>query len=179
MRFLPASSDKRLGSILAVSTENGKILFYDLTATDTENDGNDNDNGQPTCPALAQLGGPDAGLPGRIKDFEILALSSTSKSKTSSSLLCVAGSSDGAVRLWMLDAESFEPGTNSTQSVADGESTTPRQIGTLVGAHETGSRITCLAAFVMDGPRGLTSAADHEDVALDVEGDESSDSDSD
>lgn len=57
--------------------------------------------------------------------------------------------SDGAVRLWSLRAEEFRA-AESESSDAQGET---RQIGTLLDTYETGDRITCMVAFVMQQPQ--------------------------
>lgn len=120
----------REDNVLAMSTEDGRILFFGidgfLEPDDTKT--------LPPCPCLAELGGKAAGVEGRIKDFEILQLEP-------SSLLVVTASSDGAVRLWTI--------TDTT--VLRNAQSKPRQIGDLVGMLETGNRITCMGAFIMNG----------------------------
>jgi protein MAK11 len=122
--------------VLAVSTEDGRILFFstrtaDLVTTPTQ----EAEAPLPAAKLIAQLGGKDAGLTGRIKDFKILP--STMGSKESESIV-VTASSDGAVRLFRISP--------SEDLGAGGEM---KQIGSLLGTYETGNRITCLEAFVM------------------------------
>lgn len=58
--------------------------------------------------------------------------------------------SDGVVRLWLLRAEDFRAASKPESSDSQGET---RQIGTLLDTYETGDRITCMVAFVMQQPR--------------------------
>lgn len=169
MRFLPvnAGAGER---VLAASTEDGRVLFYDLSSlpddADTAN--------LPQCPCIAQLGGRAAGIAGRVKDFEILQLPASS-SEGSTMLLVVTASSDGAVRIWSLGSSEVNVDKDGSESLA--------QVGHLVGTLETSNRITCLAAFVMDGkPVDGTDGAAVLGAAEDAEGDsedEESDEDSD
>ena len=146
MRIVPAGEGR---SILALSTEDGRIIFYDLKTTV---EGDKEDEEVPQCAAVGQLGGNQAGFTGRIKDFEVL------QHKAGAPLTFVTGSSDGAVRLWKCSVSEIVQG-GSTESEG-----AVRQIGTPIGTHETGHRITCLAAFVMDGPTDVADDDDDEDV---------------
>lgn len=131
MRFLPLPDAEQ--SILAVSTEDGRILFYDVSTS-----GGEADAGKlPPCPCVAQLGGAAAGISGRVKDFEIVALKGKGQP-----LILVTGSSDGAVRLWTVSGGDL---------VVEASNKGPKQIGKLIATQETGNRITCLGAFVMNG----------------------------
>jgi protein MAK11 len=157
--------------VLAVSTEDGRILFYSTISTDlsTTKAVDGEDASLPSAKLIAQLGGREAGFAGRVKDFAVLSLGDGS----SKEMLAVTGGSDGALRVWMLSASTdLIPHTGAA-----------RQVGQLLGTYETGNRITCLKAFVM-----LPKAEDEEDdieVAQDLEGfddeeeSESSSSDSD
>ena len=111
----------------------------------------------PLCTSIGQLGGAAESVTSRIKDFEILRLPS------SQSLVVVTGSSDGAIRLWMLDdAEITDSSLSMDNDIHesenadaappsnDGAMTT--QVGSLLGTYEAGNRITCLRAFVMSQP---------------------------
>lgn len=155
MRIVPAGDDH---SILAISTEDGRIIFYDLkTTVESEKE----DEEVPQCAALGQLGGNQAGFSGRIKDFEVL------QHKAGAPLIFVTGSSDGAVRLWRCSvAEILGDAPEQVEGAV-------RQVGTSIGTHETGHRITCLVAFVMDGPAEV--ADDGEDEAQEVAGSDSDD----
>ena len=147
--------------ILAVSTEDGRILFYSTIVTSNSKSTAPSSRPEiPICEAVGQLGGAAEGLTSRIKDFEILS------QPDSQSMLVVTGSSDGAIRLWLLDqAEltdkssvlegSMENAYESPSDVghvnANGVSTIT-QVGSLLGSYEAGNRITCLKAFVMSDP---------------------------
>ncbi|KAI9851698.1 MAG: hypothetical protein M1838_003036 [Thelocarpon superellum] len=115
----------------------------------------------------------------RIKDFQILSLplsstsasTSTATSASTSALLVVAGSSDGAIRLWKLDLAKLDQGSEQgmERGIGEGHEEGSRQeetkrgdgtkhtsadfdIGDLLGVYHTANRITCLTAFVMLPP---------------------------
>lgn len=193
-RILPAPLTKLhqicyvpdLGSlhILALSTEDGRILFYNtqiVTTSATNSTETTKSVDIPTCTLLAQLGGRAAGIAGRIKDFEILVPFST-ESSPSSNLIIITGSSDGAVRLWELNSEELyeEERTESEDAVPKSNGSAAKaakQVGQLIGTCETGNRITCLKAFVMIGiPEDVRGEAELEAEGL--ENDTSSSNDS-
>lgn len=153
--------------LLAISTEDGRILFYNTT---------DVVESQPTEPAfkpeipilmaICQLGGSAEGFTGRVKDFEILKLPG------SEDFIIVTGSSDGAVRVWtvresdLVDESSISSDMNVKVNISassdDGKTNgsaaklpATRQVGSLLGTYEAGNRITCLKAFVMSEPESL------------------------
>ena len=148
MRWVSGASGEEM---LAVSTEDGRVVFCGV---DMERKGGTQDDVS-DVPVLGQLGGKQAGINGRIKDFEVLKI----KDGTSE-VMVVTASSDGAVRLWRV---SFEASAGAGETIS--------QVGKLIATYETGNRITCLRAFVMQPPReedeggfsefeGLTSAAE-------------------
>jgi protein MAK11 len=160
------TNDEEDIQVMAISTEDGRILFYstrpaDLVQPDTVDS---KSTKLPSAKLIAQLGGKAAGTPGRIKDFSIMTLEGNTKK-----FLIATGSSDGAVRLWRVSAAN-----DLSTSGKEG-----RQVGELVGTYETGNRITCLKAFVM-----LPSMDVEEDEAIgefegfEEEADDSSSSDS-
>lgn len=65
----------------------------------------------------------------------------------------MTGSSDGAVRIWKFSTAEIQEQAEANGEAGKVTKSPLQQIGTLVGTHETGQRITCLAAFVMDGPQ--------------------------
>lgn len=152
--------------LLALSTEDGRILFYSTQVVDLVDppDIDGKDSSLPSARLIAQLGGKEAGLSGRVKDFTVLTVGEGD----SRVIFIVAGSSDGSLRLWKLPPfKGLTPQVDSTV----------KQVGTLLGTYETGNRVTCLKAFLMlPRPEGA------EDAIGDIdEGDEesnSSDSDS-
>ncbi|KAN0090085.1 60S ribosome biogenesis protein-like protein Mak11 [Hyaloscypha variabilis] len=122
--------------VLAVSTEDGRILFYstrpaDLVTASTI-EGKDSPLG--SAKLLAQLGGKDVGLSGRIKDFAIL----NNGDGPAKDFIVVAGGSDGALRIWKLPANELISHKGKA-----------KQVGELLGTYETNNRITCLKSFVM------------------------------
>jgi protein MAK11 len=123
--------------IMAISTEDGRILFYSTRPTDlvaaTEVEGKDKP--LPSARLIAQIGGKDAGLSSRVKDFTLLTVGAGS----TKALIIAAAGSDGALRLWkILPSKDLASQTGKV-----------KQIGELLGTYETGNRITCIAAFVM------------------------------
>ena len=156
LRYFPSTETGDITSdILALSTEDGRVLFYTTHSIGTLKDKQpEREQMIPSCAALGQLGGPATGVKGRIKDFEILRLPSL-KGRAESTLI-VTGSSDGALRLWTLNPEelnSGRPKLNAESSSNTGASTP--QVGHLIGSYETGNRITCLKAFVMSRPSAV------------------------
>lgn len=161
-----SGTDDESKDLLAVSTEDGRILFYD-TADAVE--AHISDPASKTevfiSNAICQLGGAAEGLSGRVKDFEILM------PPGSKDFVIVTGSSDGAVRLWMVQGSELvdEPSTsrdlneiNVAANSIDGRlngnpaSILPtRQVGLLLGTYEAGNRVTCLKAFFMSEPESL------------------------
>ncbi|KAI1425961.1 WD domain-containing protein [Xylaria sp. FL1777] len=129
-------------SLLAVSTEDGRILFFSTNTQDlstqepTTDKKNEKNEKLPVAKLVAQLGGREAGVTGRIKDFAICRVADQQGDK----LLIPTGSSDGKVRLFMLSVKDL--------AEARGKES-PEQIGKQLGTYETQNRITCLGAFVM------------------------------
>ena len=138
MRVVPpiSNDEKDRGGLIAISTEDGRVLFYNLNAG--LQTGSEEASKLPFVHCVAELGGTADGFSGRIKDFSVLALPATS----TPTFLCVTASSDGAVRLWTV-AMSEIPETAEIGKAA--------QPAKLIATLETGERITCLDAFVMDG----------------------------
>ncbi|KAK6585804.1 hypothetical protein PZA11_000861 [Diplocarpon coronariae] len=122
--------------VLAISTEDGRILFYSTRPSDLVTAEVAEGKEAPLLSAklIAQLGGKDVKLSGRIKDFVVLDI----KKGASKEFIIVAGGSDGALRLWRLASKDL---------AAHGGKT--KQVGKLLGTYETTNRITCLQAFVM------------------------------
>ncbi|KAF2655347.1 WD40 repeat-like protein [Lophiostoma macrostomum CBS 122681] len=139
-------------NILAVSTEDGRIMFYNTSTpspklnTSQFTIAREEENPIP-CALIAQLGGPAAGITGRVKDFEILPIPRNPRA-----YLITAGSSDGSVRLWLISGTNTHTHTD-TQAGSDGAANdyAIAQVGQLLATHATNSRITCLKALVMTG----------------------------
>ena len=179
MHYLPATT---AGNILAISTEDGRIMFYNTSSEASEEDEKEDEEEEEEeedatpAPLIAQLGGPAAGITTRIKDFEIFPIPHA----THSSYLIVAGSSDGSVRLWLVASSDLTSIPNPNKA-AEEEDDTPqtgfaaKEVGTALGTYSTGTRITCLKAFVMTGEPDKTEA----DEEVFGKGDESSSEDDD
>lgn len=160
--------------VLALSTEDGRILFYstrpeDLTSLPAENG---KDTPLPSAKLIAIVDShsgneskADERVP-RIKDFTVLSVGEGAEK----SLFVMAGRSDGAVKLFKVQASDLK---------SKGEK--PQEVGKLLGTYETGNRITCVEGFTMlpqfegDGDVGLD---DFEGFGDDDEEDGSSSSDS-
>ncbi|OAA80048.1 WD40 repeat-like-containing domain protein [Akanthomyces lecanii RCEF 1005] len=140
-------------SVMAVSTEDGRVLFFSTKTEDLEKQEGGEDEKKPLLPLaklIGQVGGKEAGVTSRVKDFAVL------RSNLNAGLLyVVAAGSDGKVRVW---------------TVADEELRAGKVQGKLAGAYETHNRITCLAAFVMV-PRP-DDAEDSDEEALNEDEDE-------
>jgi protein MAK11 len=148
-------------NLVSMSTEDGRILFFDTNSMD-EVEGK-----LPRARLQAQLGGREAGLVGRVKDFEMLQ----PETGEGAPLVIVTGSSDGAVRLWSLRLDQ----STGRKEEQNGDSSSSKQIGQLLGTYETGNRITCLRAFIMVGDPEEVSSNGVEDPADDLSSDSSDD----
>ena len=157
-----SENDDTSNDVLAVSTEDGRVIFYSTTKlSQLESMESDSKPDIPICTSIGQLGGAAEDVTTRIKDFEILRMPG------SQSLVAVTGSSDGAIRLWILhDAEIADGSLVQTRTMDDAvqkpekvaavppssDDTMITQVGSLLGTYEAGNRITCLKAFVMSQP---------------------------
>jgi protein MAK11 len=138
------SNTEGTNDLLAVSTEDGRILFYSTVTLKQQKDSNNlsNKTAIPDATLIARLRGKDAGVTGRIKDFDIIDLPSPTEYEPTSFI--VTASSDGSVRIWQFTLDDIVGKTPGRESQG-----TITQIGKLIGTYETGSRITCLKAFLM------------------------------
>ncbi|KIW26433.1 uncharacterized protein PV07_09527 [Cladophialophora immunda] len=178
--ILSDSSEGAPTTLLAVSTEDGRILFYDTDAVPPlpSNGTNNNDRTAPAsipdAALVATVGGKTAGLTTRIKDFELLFLPANAHGQKD--IAIVTASSDGTIRVILLLL---------SEVLAALKSKKPIQAGTVIGAYETGNRITCLKAFVMLPPQDIDDedelgGEDEEFLGFDGEGEsEQSESSSD
>lgn len=177
--------------LLAISTEDGRILLYSLTTNNTLQ--GENPQGTtvvPTCEPLGELGGVSSGLAGRIKDFEVLRLPEVNSAP--SRIVIVAGSSDGSIRLWSFVEKDLELDNMQSNRVGAPDPRTirkangapeddkglgrlnVRQIGQLLATYQTGNRITCLKAFVMKDPSDDPAAPVDGEVSDEFDGIEGS-----
>lgn len=134
-------------ALLAVSTEDGRILFYD-TGKAASPPANSQDVAEPSIPdasLVAVVGGRDGGIPTRVKDFEVLFVQLDSTAEQV--IAVITASSDGMIRVIQLPISDLVNAQKNT-------SQTVPQLGTIVGSYETNSRVTCLKAFVMLPTRG-------------------------
>ena len=111
--------------VLAISTEDGRIIFYTTTAppktkAEAKNatDGNESGKGENDIDSpivLGQVGGREMGMVRRVKDFVILAaevpcddneVAQTQEFGTKDpkkALFLISAGSDGVIRIWTLD----------------------------------------------------------------------------
>ena len=155
MHYLPSEQHS---ATLLVSTEDGRILLYDTNTTSSDESESAKDE-IPSSRLVAQIGGPAAGMTGRVKDFEIIATSATS-------YIVVSGSSDGTVRFWSLDESELKENADAGKA----KGFTALQVGKLLGSYSTGTRITCLRAFSMTG-----KPDEEEEIVAEKDGASSSD----
>lgn len=148
--------------VLAISTEDGRVLFYASTAEEIDS---------PVL--LGTLGGRSLGMPGRVKDFSILTIEDRT--------FVITGGSDGVVRVYDLCGEGSgievaeEEASKKVkvdEKVVVAEKAGDKQVGRLVGMYETARRITCMAAMVMQ--KGIASNDEEMAEASEAEEEESS-----
>lgn len=130
--------------LVAVSTEDGRVIFYSTSKTRKPDEGDD--SSIPYAEPIAQLGGKSQGLPGRVKAFEILSLNGQPGIKDDFAV--VTANSEGVVRVWQL------LGTQLSEKQSSDANTI--QVGKLLNSYETGNRITCMKAFIMMPPEDPT-----------------------
>lgn len=171
MRYMSHSTgDDQKDDVLAVSTEDGRVVFY--STANLQDAEADSESTIPYATPLSQVGGKQAGFPGRIKDFEILSLKEQAKDGFDG-FLAVTGSSDGVVRIWKITEKDLV----LENQPKDAKNPT-RQIGKLLSSYETGNRVTCLASFIMLPAEDSSTLFDSEDEEEEEEEeDESSDED--
>ncbi|OAL34417.1 hypothetical protein AYO20_06260 [Fonsecaea nubica] len=144
----PNSDEEDATTLLVLSTEDGRILFYDTDAISPHSSNETNSSDQtasvslPEATLVATIGGRSAGFTTRIKDFELLFLHTEANGQKATAI--VAASSDGTVRIMLLPLSDVLAALKSKK---------PVHAGTIIGAYETGNRITCLKAFVMLPPK--------------------------
>ncbi|KAI5860554.1 WD40 repeat-like protein [Durotheca rogersii] len=172
-------------SLIATSTEDGRILFFSTRSEDlapaTEPSSSSTTAGAegrrkaaplPAAKLVAQLGGKEAGVSARIKDFAIVRLvgQAGGGGGRDDTLIIATGSSDGTLRVFKLGV---------AELTAAQKSATAKTVGKLLGTYETQNRITCLEAFAMiPRPEGVEDSED-DDEFEDVSEDEDEDEDKD
>lgn len=148
--------------VFAVSTEDGRVLFFSTRVEDLEHAEAPEGKAAPLPRAklLAQVGGKAEGVTGRVKDFKVVR-----SDDAPGVWFIVSAGSDGKLRVWELSREQL-------RSRAGKEAP---QAGKLLGTHDTQNRITCVEAFVMiPRPEGVEES---EDELQEDEDDDDGDSD--
>ncbi|CAK7227882.1 Protein mak11 [Sporothrix bragantina] len=184
-----------LFSLLAVATEDGRILFCSTrpedvvavptpaTAATTAADGQKLVTAPlPSARLIGQVGGGAsggaAGPTGRVKAFKVLPVLEPvtgDATRLQRAWYVVAASSTGVLCVWKITGKELRSAwKNSSAVTASGSAAaTPAAmlLGTLLGTYKTQDRITCVEAFVMiPRPEGLEDS--------DVEEEEEDDDDS-
>ncbi|KAJ5973581.1 hypothetical protein N7481_010791 [Penicillium waksmanii] len=173
MKYVPRSAENdKTGDLLAVSTEDGRVIFYSTTELQQVED--EEESKIPYATPVAQIGGKQAGFPGRVKDFTVLSLEGQAKD-IRDDFLVVTGNSEGIVRIWKVDGKNLATPKKTKGSKKSKDTAIP-QIGNLVSTYETGNRITCLASFIMLPAEDPSNLFDSEEES-DEEEEEESDSD--
>lgn len=183
IEYVKPESGEDANELLAVSTEDGRIVFYSTQEASVAN-GDASEGSIPDAIVKGQLGGKACGLSGRIKEFQILNIGSSSN-KLKHDTLVVTCNSDGAVRVWALswkeltaEDSSQKKTKNSKKNKESAPAAAAPQVGKLLGTYETGNRITCMKAFVMLQPEE-ENMSDSDFGSEDEEEDEDESSDSD
>jgi protein MAK11 len=127
-------------SLLAVATEDGRILFFSTKEDDLSpaEEVNGKKGTLPNAKLLGFVGGKAENISGRIKDITVLP------SEANEGVLYLVGaSSEGKVRVWILQAGSL------AAAAAKKDKADEKPIGKLIGSLESQNRITCLTGYVM------------------------------
>ena len=153
-------------SLIAASTEDGRILFFS-TSEEYLEDVKEKETLK-SARLVAQLGGKEAGVVGRIKDFSLL--------RHEDSFIISTANSEGVVKVWSVGVEELNTMEESGREEA-------RKVGKVLGTLETNNRITCLVSYVMlpaiegDGVKEEEEKEEHEQrVEKDSESDNESES---
>ncbi|KAJ9606136.1 Protein mak11 [Cladophialophora chaetospira] len=140
--YISSTSKNQEIALLAVSTEDGRILFYDTQgiASAPINGKDEAEASISQATLIATVGGKAGGITTRIKDFEVLFVQ---PSATAKKVIAIStASSDGTIRVIQVPtSDLFDAPENKDEAAP--------QLGTIIGSYETGNRITCLKAFVM------------------------------
>ncbi|PHH87953.1 hypothetical protein CDD83_8202 [Cordyceps sp. RAO-2017] len=157
-------------TLLAVSTEDGRVLFFSTRAADLSDPERGEEAGKAPQQRLrlarlvAHVGGREAGVTGRVKDFAVVR-------GAGGALYLVAAGSEGKVRVWRIGAGEL---------LRAGAEKRAKAVGRLLGTYETQNRITCMAAFLMIArPDGVEDSSDEEEDDDDEDEDEDEDEDDD
>ena len=167
-----STKEKEETALLAMSTEDGRILFYNpdkISRTATEAT-NGEDSSIPNAMLVATVGGKAAAINTRVKDFEILFV--RPRVSAEETIAIITASSNGTIRIIQIP-------TFALSNALGSKTEEGQQLGEVIGTYETGQRITCLKAFVMLPPKKLAEDEDFGDFGSEdgVERENGSDSD--
>ena len=118
---------------LAISTDDGRVLFYSTTppAKEIPTDGENADNTEsnidnPTV--IGQLGGREMGMIGRVKDFATLEADVVMEENAApkKALFIITSGSDGTIRIWNIHLDQI-PFLQKLQEEADDNDDIPRK----------------------------------------------------
>jgi len=176
-QFTYITVDEEAGlSLLAVATEDGRVIFFSTRAEHLSVPGESGDGKTTTTTAAAAtalpvakmvgfVGGPSENIAGRIKD--ILVLPSTANSGV---MYLVGAGSEGSIRVWALSTEHLVAAASSGGDSAAAGREHEKPMGKLLGSCETQNRITCLAGYLMiPRPAGVEDSEEEEDEDEDEE----------
>lgn len=168
-----ADGEISLQEVLALATEDGRILFYSTTVEKS-------DEIQQITP-IAQLGGLSVGMVLRIKDFKILHTK-----ENFDGYFITTACSDGTIRVWLADPRSSSTGSSLAQTNGAADDKAKDDVkeiphyGTVLGIYETGRRITSMDGMVVtvrEGEEGGDEDVEMESDSKDEDEDEDEDSD--
>lgn len=118
--------------MLAISTEDGRILFFSTREEDLSEDGKDEEKETlKSARLVAQLGGKAASIEGRIKDFSVL--------KNGEDFVISTANSEGVIKVWSV----------GTEELSSKKGDDVKQVGKVLGTLETNNRVTCLVSYAM------------------------------
>lgn len=166
-------SSEESDELLAVSTEDGRIIFYSTKQVHQAEEGDDSPI--PYAEAVAQIGGRAAGYSGRVKDFDVMSLKDEGAA-VKNDFLITTGNSEGVVRVWYVRGEELAGKKKTKKAEAEQKPSAIPTVGKLLGAYNTDYRITCMKAFVMLAPEDSPTFAPESKESEESE-DESEESD--
>jgi protein MAK11 len=129
--------DEDESSVMAVATEDGRIMFFSTQAEHLAQPESE-ETQLASAKLVGYVGGKDAGVAGRIKDFVLVR-----SAVDTDAVYVVAGSSDGKLRVWRLSVAALQ------KACAAAPAKEEKQLGQLIGMNQTHNRITCMAAYLM------------------------------
>jgi len=131
-------------TLLALSTEDGRIIISSTKSEHLRPIANAKGNMAPaTAKTIGQVGGKEAGVTSRIKDFIIV--------RSSGTLYILGGSSDGNIRLWSVAEKALQRACEGSGSSSNGKTAEGKggEIGALIGTYKTDNRVTSMTGYLM------------------------------